>query len=213
MRSPNRPTVQAQPTVKTTPRPALTRPPQAEVKGMYGFYQLMPLSCEARSASDWARHFEINVRERAFFEALPKSENPEEGFVGSVNGVWGQIPPDAYGVHAGPVAKLLRTYGAKAKAVRRMPFENVLAEIAAGRPVMVWVVGHVEPGKGVLYEIDGKTVTVARYEHTVIVFAYNDSTEKLKILDGKKIYNKTYEEFQKSWSALENMAIVWEGES
>jgi uncharacterized protein YvpB len=212
MRTPLRPTVQARPTVQPTlpPKPEATRPAQAEVKGMFGFYQILPLSCESRSASDWARHFGISIRERAFFNALPKSENPEEGFVGDVNGVWGQIPPNAYGVHAGPVAKLLQTYGAKAKAVRHLAFEDVLAEIAAGRPVMVWVVGHVEVGKGVPYEIDGKTITVARYEHTIIVFAYNDSTSKLKILDGKKIYNKTYEEFQKSWSALENMAIVWE---
>jgi len=175
---------------------------------MWGFGQLLALSCESRSAADWARRFGITIRELTFLASLPRSENPEEGFVGSPNGSWGNIPPQAYGVHAAPVARVLRAYGANALAMRKMPYDRLRAEIAAGRPVMVWVTGHVETGKGVPLRVDGKTITVARYEHTVIVIGYDE--KNVTILDGKKVYKRPIETFKKSWAALENMAIIWD---
>jgi uncharacterized protein YvpB len=179
------------------------------VKGMYGYGQLLPLSCESRSAADWARHFGIQIHELDFFAHLPKSKNPEEGFVGSPYGGWGLIPPEAYGVHAAPVADVLNAnYGARAKAVRNFLFNQLRAEIAAGRPVMVWVTGHVAPGKGIDYKVNGKTITVARYEHTVIVIGYDK--KDVTILDGKTVYKRTNDTFMQSWEALGNMAIVWE---
>jgi uncharacterized protein YvpB len=189
------------------PKPVL--PSNAEIKGMFGYGQLMALSCEARSAADWARHFGIDVREYEFFTRLPKSDNPEKGFVGSVNGGWGNTPPDSYGVHAQPVAALLREYGAKAHAVKNMTIEGLKSELASGRPVMVWVTGHVVPGEGIPYEVDGQVITVAPYEHTVIVVAYNDKTKRMTFLDGKEVYWRSYETFRDSWAALENLAIIW----
>ena len=202
------------PTAPPTPTATATvdvhgLPWKAEVAGMWGYGQLFGLSCESRSAADWARHFHIDIRERAFLGALPRSPNPDAGFVGSHEGGWGNIPPLDYGVHAGPVARLLRQgYGAHALAVRQMTFERLRREIAAGRPVIVWVTGHVAPGKGETVEIDGQTVTVARYEHTVIVTGYD--TKNVKILDGKQVYTRSIEVFLKAWSPLENMAIIWD---
>jgi len=192
-----------------TPLPRPTLPANAKIEGMFGYGQLMPLSCEARSAADWARHFGITVREYEFFTRLPKSNNPEKGFVGSVNGGWGNTPPGPYGVHAQPVAALLREYGAKASAVKNMTIEGLKSELASGRPVMVWVTGHVEPGEGIPFEVDGQVITVAPYEHTVIVIAYDDKTKRLTFMDGKVVYWRSYETFHDSWGALENLAIIW----
>jgi uncharacterized protein YvpB len=189
----------------------LALPTSGSVKGMYGYGQLLPLSCEARSAADWARHFGITIRELEFMARMPRSKNPEAGFVGSPNGGWGLVPPDSYGVHAGPVASVLKGYGARAKAVRNLSFEQLQAEIAAGRPVIVWVTGHVAPGKSVDYKIDGKTITVAPYEHTVIVTGYDE--KRVTILDGKQVYQRTIDTFLQSWKALENMAILWDEEA
>lgn len=187
-------------------------PPRAEVKGMWGYGQLFALSCEARSSADWARHFGIDIRELKLLAAIPHSDNPEAGFVGSLNGGWGNIPPDSYGVHAGPVAKALRdTFGAQAAAMRHMTFDHLRREIAAGRPVVVWVTGHVQPGKGEKFVIDKQTITVARYEHTVIVIGYDE--KNVKILDGKTIYQRPIATFLKAWSPLENMAILWDERS
>lgn len=195
------------PTITRTARPTATLKPSASVRGIWGYGQLQPLSCESRSAADWARNFGIKIREMEFIARLPRSLNPEEGFVGSPQGAWGQIPPDAYGVHAAPVAKVLREYGAQAQAVRNLSFHDLRAEIAAGQPVIVWVTGHVAPGERSMYRYDGKEITVARYEHTVIVIGYDK--KYVEILDGKTVYKRPIERFLESWSVLENMAILW----
>lgn len=203
-------------TPQSTPEPAvtatapgeLTLPPEAEIRGVTGYGQLFPLSCEARAAADWARYFGITIHELDFLQRLPRSQNPEEGFVGSLNGAWGEIPPEPYGVHAGPVAAVLRGYQAKAVALRGMTLDRLRAEIAAGRPVIVWVTGHVEPGKGVDTMVDGKTVTVARYEHTILVIGYDEKT--ISFRDGRMTYQRPVAIFQKAWAPLGNMAIVWD---
>lgn len=186
-----------------------TRPPEsAAVTHIFGYGQLMALSCESRAAADWARHFGITIHELDFFFRLPKTANPETGFVGSVNDGWGNLPPQGYGVHAVPVAQVLRDYGAQAVALRNMTLDQLRAEIAADKPVIVWVTGHVEPGTGVDLLLDGQTVRVARYEHTVIVTGYDATT--VTILDGKTVYQRRLETFLAAWAPLENMAIIWD---
>lgn len=138
---------------------------------------------------------------------LPRSTNPEEGFVGDPKGGWGLIPPDAYGVHAAPVASVLRGYGAQASAVKQLAFDDLRAEIAAGRPVILWVTGHVAPGERSIYRVDGNEITVARYEHTVIIIGYDQ--KYVDILDGKIVYKRPVERFLQSWAVLDNMAILW----
>ena len=73
--------------------------------------QTQSLSCEARSASDWAAYYGVSVSESTIQSEFPLTDNPETGFVGPVDGAEGQLPPDSYGVHAGPVAAILRNYG------------------------------------------------------------------------------------------------------
>lgn len=202
------PTGTPRPKPTRTPAPTATLPASAAVKGMYGYGQLLPLSCEARSAADWARHFGVKIRELEFMARLPRSTNPEEGFVGNPKGGWGLIPPDSYGVHAAPIASVLQGFNAQAKAVKRLAFDDLRAEIAAGRPVIVWVTGHVAPGERSIYRIDGKEIIVARYEHTVIVIGYDQ--KYVEILDGKTVYKRPVERFLQSWEVLDNMAIIWE---
>jgi subtilisin-like proprotein convertase family protein/uncharacterized protein YvpB len=190
------------------PPPTPTRlPPSALVDGVTGRDQAMPLDCESRSAVDWARFFGFSIGEFEFFNRLPGSDNPDLGFVGDVYGTWGQIPPYDYGVHAGPVAVLLREYGLQANAQRYLRWRDVQAEIAAGRPVIVWVIGQVWRGTPV-YTIDGRGAftVVARYEHTVMVVGYTQTTVIFQ--DGSKRYNRSLDEFLDSWSALRNMAIL-----
>ena len=131
------------------------------------------------------------------------------GFVGDVNAPWGSIPPQAYGVHAKPVARLLRDYGLEAKAVRNITWDRLRAEITQGRPVIAWVVGRVGRGTPVAYTTSSGAVrTVARFEHTVIVTGY-DKLE-VTLLDGYWAYTRNIPDFLASWSVLENMAILWD---
>jgi uncharacterized protein YvpB len=198
------------PTDTTTPTltPTPTLPKEARVTGVVGHRQTLSLSCESRSAADWAAYFGVTLDEMEFFNRLPVSDNPEVGFVGDVNGEWGYLPPKAYGVHAGPVADLLRAYGASAQAQRGLSWEDLQKEIIAGRPVIVWIVGHLWEGKPVTYSAeDGQTVTVARYEHTVIFTGY--SATRVIVVDGENIYAQPVTTFLRSWSVLGNMAILW----
>ncbi len=204
------------PTVTPTPSPTFTPTPtlpaQARISGLAGHRQTLSLSCESRSAADWAAYFGLTIDEMEFFHRLPMSDNPEIGFVGDVNGDWGYLPPKAYGVHAGPVANLLKAYGAPAQASRGLSWEDLQREIAAGRPVMVWIVGHLWAGKPVTYTAEsGQTVTVARYEHTAILIGY--SATRATVVDGENTYSQPIKAFLRSWSVLGNMAILWRSDT
>ena len=194
------------PAFTSTPEPTATAP--AVLLDVIGHRQSLPLSCESRSAADWAGYFGVTIDELEFFGRLPVSDNPEVGFAGDVNGKWGNIPPDSYGVHAGPVAALLREYGLNVESRRDLTWDDLRAELDAGRPVIVWVTGHVSTShKAVEYAAaDGQTVIVAPFEHTVIVVGYAD--ESVSVLDGSKLYPRSLDKFLESWSVLGNMAVI-----
>jgi len=81
-------------------------PERASVSGLAGYPQRFSLSCESRSAVDWAGFWGVSIREKRFLNELPRSDNPDAGFVGDPDGEWGNLPPRSYGVHAEPVAAL-----------------------------------------------------------------------------------------------------------
>jgi len=181
--------------------------PKVKLLKITGRPQILPLSCEARSAADWAGYFGVAIEELEFFARLPVSDNPEIGFVGNARSWWGQIPPNAYGVHAGPVAALLREYGLNAIAVRDWSADEVKMEIDNDRPLIAWVTGHVAPGKPVEYTAaDGQTLLVAPYEHTVIVIGY--TADQVMVLDGRQRYWRSWKLFLESWAVLGNMAVA-----
>lgn len=190
-------------------------PERALITGVTGRTQSLPLDCESRSAVDWANYFGVKIDEIEFFHSLPKSDNPDLGFVGDVYGAWGQIPPNPYGVHAEPVAVRLRDYSLSAFSHRPLTWDNLRAEIAAGRPVIVWIVGSGYPGNydyvvngiPIYYSPkEGNVTVVGRYEHTVIVTGYSPTS--VTYLNGGTIYEKGTHQFLASWSVLGNMAIT-----
>jgi uncharacterized protein YvpB len=190
------------------PPPAVL-PESAQVAGVVGHRQSLALSCEARSAVDWAAFFSVAIDELEFLSLLPTSDDPDRGFVGDVHGAWGQVPPAAYGVHAGPVARLLQAYGLRAEARRYTRWEVIQRELAAGRPVIAWVVGHVEPGVSEIYTAaDGRETIVARFEHTVILVGYTPDT--VSVVDGARRYDRPLARFLESWGVLRNMAVTFD---
>lgn len=190
------------------PEPIPGLPSQARIYNISGQPQALPLDCESRVAVDWADYFGYHINELQFFNRLPYSDNPDAGFVGDVYGVWGQIPPYPYGVHAEPVAKLLRDYGVPAYAHRPLSWEELKAEIAAGRPVYVWTIGAASSNEVPIYytSSDGHRTIVAHYEHVVIVVGYTES--QVIIMDGGTFKTRSIQQFLGSWSALGNMAIL-----
>lgn len=187
-------------------------PAEARIFGLSGNAQRFTLSCEARSAVDWAAYWGVEIREKKFLNGLPRSDNPDTGFVGNPNGEWGNLPPQSYGVHAEPVAALLRQYGLRADARRGLSWDDLRSEIAAGRPVIVWVIGQMWRGVPVRYKAsDGQTTLVARYEHTMILIGYDPS--RVYVVDAFSGQLQTYpvKTFLASWRTLGRMAITGSG--
>lgn len=201
------------PTATSTPPPSVepiyptADPDSHQIEGVVGYAQLYSLDCEARSAVDWAAYFGISIDELEFLARLPSSDNPDIGFVGSYYDETGQLPPASYGVHAGPVADLLREYGLNAEAHSGASWEDIKSEISANRPVIAWVINHTYPGYPVNYiDSQGQSALVARFEHTVIITGFDSSY--VTILDGSTLYYRTISEFLDSWSVLGNMIIT-----
>lgn len=206
------PTPTQTPTPTETPLPTATPPypPSAYIGDFYGFPQHYNLSCESRSITDLAHYFGLEFNELDFLWTLPASDNPNKGFVGSVTDSLGGLPPNGYGVYAGPVADLARAWGLPATARFGMMFETLQTEIAAGRPVMVWAIRAMDTSDPVPYtSADGETSIVARYEHTFIVIGYGP--DYVTVEDNGQIYSVGLQKFLTSWGILGNMALTIDG--
>lgn len=187
-------------------------PERAYISELVGYAQRFTLSCESRSAVDWASYWGVGIREKKFLNSLPRSDNPDTGFVGNPNDEWGNLPPFSYGVHAEPVAATLREYGLQAEAYRGLSWDDLRREIAAGRPVIVWVIGQMWPGAPVRYTAsDGRSVSVARYEHTMILIGYDPS--RVHVIDAFSGQTQSYPlgTFLASWKTLGRMAVIGTG--
>ena len=182
-------------------------PESAYVSGFSGYEQTYNLDCEARSAVDFAAWFGVNIDHGEFLYNLPKSDDPNVGFVGSWTDARGHIPPASYGVYQRPVAALLRNYGLSAYGAYAYTQDALKAQIAAGKPVMVWVVGNVELGYSVPYTpaSTGQTTHVVPYQHTVVVVGYDGTG--VTVQDGAMRYSRDWTTFLLSWGALGNRAI------
>lgn len=183
-------------------------PESAYVSGFVGHAQSYGLSCESRSAADMAAFWGLDISETEFLEALPRSDNPDKGFVGSPHDAWGRTPPNSYGVHADPVAETLQAFGLEADAQVNVSWDAVRQEISNGYPVMIWVIGGMWKGVPVEYTAnDGSIVTAAAFEHTMVLTGYNaDTVEVVDAADGKS-YTYSLEAFLRSWGVLGNMVV------
>lgn len=185
----------------------------AYVAGVIGHAQGYAISCESRSAADLAAFWGLSIGETEFLQALPRSDNPDKGFVGNPNDIWGRLPPHGYGVHADPVAETLRQYGLQAEAHHDLSWDDVRKEIIAGRPVIVWVIGAMWPGTPVDYQAeDGSIAKVAVFEHTMLLTGYSE--ESVEVIDA---YSGQYQyywlnSFLDSWAVLGNMAVFASGQ-
>ncbi len=196
------------PTATATDPPPPALPEEHFIRNIAGHPQYFSLSCEAAVATDWAAYFGVTISEYNFQFELPRSDNPEKGFVGDVNAPWGQVPPYGYGVHAPPVAELLNRYGLPARAVKGWSIEEMKTELANDQPVIAWVIGNVVGGVPYEYtDKEGNTVIVAAYEHVVLVTGY--SKTHLRYISNGAFYDVPIEVFENSWKVLGNMAIYY----
>ena len=188
-------------------------PPSAIVEGVIGHPQKHNLSCESRSATDLAAFWGVMFAEDDFFRRLPKSDNPHRGFLGDVNLPPGSMPPAGYGVYAGPIAANLRSFGLGAQAHQEWSMDGLKAELAAGRPVIVWATYDMQlPGVETWVSSDGVTSVVVKWQHTFIAVGYDDTSDEgdLYLVDAydgvRKVFS--YKAFDLAWDQLGRMAVT-----
>ncbi len=112
-------------------------PEVAQIDGMVGYPQSYSLDCEIRSVVDFEAFFGVVITEFDFLSMLPRSDDPEQWLVGNYNDASGNILPNSYGMYAYPLAAVLRSYKVNAFDVKGVTYEDLIIEIASGRPVIV----------------------------------------------------------------------------
>jgi uncharacterized protein YvpB len=182
------------------------------VAGVVGHPQEHSLSCESRSATDLAAYWGAAFTEDAFLRRLPKSDNPQRGFVGDVNMSPGSMPPVGYGVYVEPIAATLRSFGLDAEAERLLGMEMLKQELAAQRPVIVWATYDMQlPDLESWVSWDGVTSTVVRWQHTFIAVGYDDQGVNLVDAFDGGTKHFSYEAFVPAWEQLGRMAVTVAG--
>lgn len=183
-------------------------PPAAAIEGFVGYAQSYNLDCETRSAVDLAAFFGTKIDHMTFLTSLPKSDDPNEGFVGNYWDPRGGLPPQGYGVYEQPVAGLLSAFGFPAIGVSNFTWDQLKAQVGAGNPVMAWVVGATEGGSPVSYTpSNGRSTTVAKFQHTVVVIGYDETAGTVTLQDGGQRYTRSIQTFLSSWGILGNRAL------
>ena len=186
-------------------------PPTAYVEGVIGHPQEHNLSCESRSATDLAAFWGVAVAEDTFFRRLSKSDNPQRGFLGDVDLPAGSMPPVGYGVYAGPIAANLRSFGLYARVCRECDLDSLKAELAVGRPVIVWATYDMQlPGAQTWVSSDGVTSVVVQWQHTFIAVGYDENGVYLVDAYDGVAKHYSYEAFIPAWDQLGRLAVMVE---
>ncbi len=173
-----------------------------------GHPQTRRLSCESRSATDLLAAHGLPGYRGGGVRAAPAVGQPDLGFVGDVDGPAGRLPPQGYGVHAEPIAAVLRSFGLAATAERDRDLAWLRAETEAGRPVIVWVTGSCSLSRPVdLVDARGTSFRAVRGEHTVLVVGVRPTS--VLVVDPADGWRRTFEieEFDAAWALLGRRAV------
>jgi uncharacterized protein YvpB len=182
-------------------------PASYRISGVPVYIQSRNLSCEYAAAKMVTAYWGRIVTESQFIRNIPVRNNPHFGFRGNING-WGGGTRD-YGIYSEPIANYLDTLGFYTNAF----YGNVAmlkAEIARGRPVIVWVTYGLQYSRPIRTVQDGAPVKLIPGEHTVVVTGY-DQTGVYVNGPAEGVRTKfSWVSFQRSWSYFDNMALsIW----
>ena len=169
--------------------------------------QAWALSCEYAATSAATAMYGTVVTQWRLRASIDTDPNPHKGFRGDITGAPGGTTD--YGVYAEPIAAALHQYGFTHSYVFYGGLDNLRAEIAAGRPVVVWVTGTWKPSsRQVLRDDAGDRYSLIPDEHAVTVYGYDG--DGIWVMDpaGPDKYRVSWDRFLTGWDQLDDMALV-----
>jgi uncharacterized protein YvpB len=146
------------------------------------------------------------VSQDHFISEVPTHPNPHLGFRGDINGPHGGTRD--YGVYAEPLVPVLEAHGYDAT-VFYGGAARLKAEIDDGHPVVVWLTtGKATPRQGFYQTYAGERFKLVAYEHTVVVYGYDEAGVYLMdVGDGGRYYTE-WESFLPRWGYFDEMALL-----
>lgn len=195
-----------------TPRPTETLPAEVLLREVPIGRQTRTLNCEFQTASDLAWYYGKPYTWEEIFQLVGHDPggNPHKGFVGrSLDDKPGQLYPYGYGVYAEPIAEALRQLGLKATVFYNSSREWLMAQLADGRPVMIWATSEMTIRPVATWTAsDGTVVKGVAGEHTFLAIGYN--TQGVWLIDPWEGQRRHFgwNTFLASWDLLDRMAIV-----
>jgi hypothetical protein len=150
----------------------------------------------------------IRVDEDVFLGGLARADNPERGFVGDVDGPPGRLPPEAYGVHAGPLAARLRDFGLDARAERGRDREWLEAQLPVAGAIVVWVTGDLVARRPVvLRDRRGEAFVAVPWEHAVLAVGADAAGVSMVDPGCGTLRRLSWDAFLPVWACLGGMAV------
>ena len=135
--------------------------------------------------------------------------NPHKGFVGDISG-----NAKGYGVYHEPIASLINSIAKdQALDLTGKPFEEVLAQVADGKPVLVWTnssFGPLASGNWITWDSPDGPVSATWKEHAVVLTGYDGETLYINDpLDGSKDKKVNRGLFEQSWEQMGEQAVTY----
>jgi uncharacterized protein YvpB len=171
------------------------------------------LSCEAATLTMVLRSKGVDVQEsdlQGAMPVLPMDGDPNQGFVGNVDGIQHLT---GYGIHADGLATVARQYRPTAS-FANANLNYLIDRLNDGNPVIVWGSVYRKPADRSWTTPDGIFVQAVRGEHTFVVRGYagpSDAPTHIFTFDplyGQRIFRT--QDFLDLWQTMNNSGVVVE---
>lgn len=133
--------------------------------------------------------------------------NPAEGFVGDMTG-----RRAGYAVFDKPMIDLINNYfPGRAVNLTGKNFNEVLAHVSAGYPVVVWTTGDYRlPDRWESWKHGAQTIKTPLDLHAVVLVGYNGNTVYINDpLSGRKQVPVNKQKFINTWKAMQSRAVSY----
>ena len=186
-------------------------PPPGPVllRGVFAYQQQRPLSCEYASVHIATSMLGQPVSEYAIEAVVPLSPNPHEGYRGDIMGTWGNT--DDYGVYNQPLANGLAELGIESRPFYGQSEGDLIAELDAGRPVIVWLGMWGDAGSFDAYDANGTRFQLTTGMHVMVVYGYDAGTVYITDPGTAALRQYGWDEFLAMWRVMDGMALSVHG--